>query len=332
MRPKKKVALVTGAAGFIGSNFVDFLLKKKYKVFGLDNFSTGKKNFLNTALKNKNFKFYKIDLLKLKSNSKLFNQNIDIVFHFAANADVRYGFSNPKKDIKQNIVVTSNIMEAIKYNNIKKIVFTSTGSVYGETKNIPTAESEDFPIQTSLYASSKIACEGMISSYCKAFNIQSWIFRFVSVLGERYTHGHVYDFYKKLVYDKDNLVVLGNGNQRKSYIYVGDCIRAVMKSINFYKKQINIINLGHHEYISIRQSIKYISQYLSVSPKLKFTSKKSSGWHGDNSFIHLDIKKLKKTGWKPKLSIKDGIIKTLKYINENKWLLNLENKKKLKFL
>lgn len=318
---KKKIAIVTGAAGFIGSSFVDVLLRKNYKVIGLDNFVTGKKKFIKNALKNKNFKFYKIDLLKLKSDSKIFSEKIDIVFHFAANADVRFGFDNPKKDINQNIIVTSNIMEAIKKNNIKKIIFTSTGSVYGEANKIPTNELEKFPVQTSLYGSSKIACEGIISSYCKAFKIQAWIFRFVSVLGERYSHGHVFDFYKQLLRHPNHLKVLGNGDQKKSYLYIEDCINAVLISTKFFKKGINIINIGHDQYITVKQSIKFITKYLKVKPKLILSSNKNSGWHGDNSFIHLDIKKLKKSGWRPKFSIEKGIIRTLKFLIKNKWVL-----------
>lgn len=314
--------IITGAAGFVGSNFVDYLLKKNFKVIGIDNFKTGKKEFLKNALQNKNFKFHKLDLLKLKKNSKIFMNNVDTVFHFSANADVRYGFDNPRKDIEQNIIVTSNILEAMKFNKIKKIVFTSTGSVYGESKNIPTEETESFPIQTSLYGTSKAACEGVISSYCKASNIQCWIFRFVSVLGERYSHGHVYDFYKKLLQNKKKLKVLGNGNQKKSYIYIKDCIEAVICSMKYYKKDVNIVNIGHNNFITVKQSIKYITNHLCLSPRLIFSSKKSSGWHGDNSFIHLNINKLKKTGWKPKTSIKDGVIKTLSYLENNKWLLD----------
>ena len=319
---KTKIFLVTGAAGFVGSNFVDYLLKKNFYVIGIDNLQTGNIKFLSSALKSSKFKFYKYDLLKLKKTSKIFTKDIDTVFHFSANADVRFGFNNPQKDIEQNILVTSNIMEAIRYNNIKKIIFTSTGSVYGEAENFPTIENEKFPIQTSLYGTSKVACEGIISSYCKAFDIQAWIFRFVSVLGERYSHGHVFDFYKKLLNDSNSLTVLGNGNQRKSYIYIGDCINAVMKSIRFYNKSINIVNIGHDEFISVKQSINFITKYLKISPKLNFTSKKSSGWHGDNPFIFLDIKKLKKTGWRPKVSIEKGIIKTLNYLEKNHWLMN----------
>ena len=209
----KKTLLVTGCAGFIGSHLVDFLLKKNYKVIGLDNLSTGNKFFLDLAMKKKNFKFVKIDLFKDKIEK--YFKNIDTVYHLAANADVRFGLNHRKKDINQNIIVTYKILEAIKKNNVKKIMFSSTGSVYGESKQIPTKETAPFPIQTSLYGASKISAESIISAYCEGYKIKSYIFRFVSILGERYTHGHVFDFVKQLKKNKNLLFVLGDGNQKK---------------------------------------------------------------------------------------------------------------------
>ena len=197
----KTCNIVTGCAGFIGSNLVDRLLENKNNlVIGIDNFSTGNNKFIEKAYKSNNFQFYEVDLLNLNELKDIFKGG-DIVFHLSANADVRFGTSNPRKDLEQNTIVTQNVLESMQYNNIKKIVFSSTGSIYGESKLIPTPENAPFPIQTSLYGASKIACEGLISAYCEGFGIQSHIFRFVSILGERYTHGHVYDFYMKLKKD-----------------------------------------------------------------------------------------------------------------------------------
>ena len=177
----KKTFLITGCAGFIGSHLVDFLLKKKFKIIGLDNLATGRDFFLKQAKKNKNFKFVKIDLLK--NNIDRYFKNVDTVFHLAANADVRFGLNHRKKDINQNIIVTYKILEAMKKNNVKKIMFSSTGSVYGESKQIPTKETAPFPVQTSLYGASKISAESIISAYCEGYDIKSYIFRFVSILG-----------------------------------------------------------------------------------------------------------------------------------------------------
>ena len=221
---------VTGAAGFIGSNLVDRLLADGKTVVGWDNFSTGQKKFLDGALKNKNFKLVEGDNLDLPALTKAM-AGCDTVFHLAANADVRFGLEHPSKDLQQNTVATFNVLEAMRANGIKRIAFSSTGSVYGEAEKIPTPEDAPFPVQTSLYAASKVSGEGMISSYCEGFKFEGYIFRFVSILGERYTHGHVFDFYKQLLEHPDRLKVLGDGSQRKSYLYVQDCVSAMLHVI-----------------------------------------------------------------------------------------------------
>ncbi len=313
-----KTLLVTGCAGFIGSHLVDFLLKKNYKVIGLDNLSTGNKFFLNFALNKKNFKFVKIDLLKSKIDK--YFKNIDTVYHLAANADVRFGLNHRKKDINQNIIVTYKILEAMKKNNVKKIMFASTGSVYGESQQIPTKETAPFPIQTSLYGASKVSAESIISAYCEGYNIKSYIFRFVSILGKRYTHGHVFDFVKQLKNNKKLLYVLGDGNQKKSYLNIKDCIEAIHEGMKYFDKKINIINLGTNEYINVKKSIHNICQVLKLKPKIIFKGGKR-GWVGDNPFIFLDTKKIRLSGWKPKYSINESVIDTTKYLLKNSWLL-----------
>jgi len=313
--------IVTGCAGFIGSNLVDRLLKdKKNFVIGIDNYSTGNTKFLNKANKSKKFKFIKADLLNLNKLKNSFKGG-DIIFHLAANADVRFGVNNPRKDLEQNTIATQNVLEAMKFNNIKKIVFSSTGSVYGEASIIPTPENSPFPIQTSFYGASKLACEGLISAYCEGFNMRGHIFRFVSILGERYTHGHVFDFYKKLKKNPKKLEVLGDGKQRKSYLYVQDCIDAIFLSLKKSNEKFNIFNLGLNDYCEVDQSIKWICDELGLNPKLEYTGGKR-GWIGDNPFIFLETKKILKLGWKPKNSIKDGILKTLKYLKKNEWVFN----------
>lgn len=313
-----KKVLVTGCAGFIGSHMCDFLLKKKIVVVGLDNLSTGNIRFNNDALKNKNFKFFKVDLLK--DNIIKYFKNVDTVFHFAANADVRYGLFQRKKDLEQNVIVTHKILEILVKQKIKKIIFSSTGSVYGESDQIPTKETAPFPIQTSLYGASKLSAEGIISAYSEAYDLKSYIFRFVSILGERYSHGHVYDFVKQLLRNKNELKVLGNGNQKKSYLNINDCILAIYKSLLNFKKKINIINLGTNEYSNVKNSIRIISKTMNVKPKLIF-GKSNRGWVGDNPFIFLDTKKIRSTGWKPKFTINQSIAITTKYLLKNQWLL-----------
>lgn len=311
---------VTGAAGFIGSNLCDRLLQNGSQVIGFDNFSTGQEQFLEDARKFKSFKLINGDLL----DTELLNTVIadcELVFHLAANADIKDGLNHPRKDLEQNTIATFNVLEAMRINGIKKIIFSSTGSVYGEAKIIPTPEDAPFPIQTSLYASSKVAGETLIQAYCEGYGFQSWIFRFVSILGERYSHGHVFDFYKKLLDNPKSLPVLGNGLQKKSYLYVGDCIDAILFALENANEKVNIFNLGTNEYCQVINSIGWITENLSITPELQFTGGER-GWVGDNPFIFLDTTKIRNLGWKPKLTIQQGILKTLSYLQSNHWLIN----------
>jgi UDP-glucose 4-epimerase len=315
----KKKVIVTGCAGFIGSNLVDLLLKKNFSVLGIDNLSTGHLRNLDDANKNKNFHFVKLDLLDIKKIKNLF-KNIDMVFHLAANADVRYGIDNPKKDLEQNTIVTFNILESMRVNGVKKIIFSSTGSIYGETSIIPTPENVEFPIQTSFYGASKLACEGLIQAYCDHYNFKSWIFRFVSILGERYSHGHVYDFYKKLLKNNNSLSVLGNGKQKKSYLNIKDCLSAIMIAILKSPKKVNIYNLGTNQFSTVSNSVNQITKRLSLKPKINYKGGKR-GWPGDVPTIYLNTRKIRKLGWKPKYTINESIIETLEFLIKNKWLL-----------
>ncbi|DAC71857.1 MAG TPA: nucleoside-diphosphate sugar epimerase [Thermoplasmata archaeon] len=310
---------VTGGAGFIGSNLVDRLLLQGNDVTIYDNFSTGIPEYLENAKKNSGFTLIKGDLL----DPDLLDEAIsgcDFVFHLAANADVRFGTEHPAKDLHQNTIATFNVLEAMRKNSIDKIAFSSTGSVYGEAKVIPTPEHAPFPIQTSLYGASKLAGEGLIEAYCEGFGIQSWIFRFVSILGERYPHGHVFDFYKQLRIHPEKLDVLGNGHQKKSYLYIQDCLDAIYIAIQNSHEKVNIFNLGTNEYCEVNNSINWICEYLGLTPKIQYTGGER-GWIGDNPFIFLDCSKIRSFGWKPKYSIKDGIIKTLEFLENNQWIL-----------
>src|SRR5579883_51630 len=208
-------ALVTGAAGFIGSTLTDRLLADGHAVSGFDNFSTGRSEFLANATQYNRFRLCRGDLLDPPALTAAMD-GADIVFHLAANADVRRGPDHPRRDLEQNTIATANVLEAMKSCGVRRIAFSSTGSVYGEPNVFPTPEDAPFPVQTSLYGASKLAAESMIAAYCEAFQVQGWIFRFVSILGERYTHGHVFDFYKQLRQHPETLRVLGNGKQRKS--------------------------------------------------------------------------------------------------------------------
>jgi UDP-glucose 4-epimerase len=315
---------VTGAAGFIGSNLVDRFLADGDRVVGWDDFSTGQHEFLKAALPSPGFQFVEGDNLDLSALTKAM-VGCDFVYHLAANADVRFGLEHPSKDLHQNTIATFNVLEAMRANGIKGIAFPSTGSVYGEATIIPTPEDAPFPIQTSLYAASKLAGEALIQAYCEGYGFEGYIFRFVSILGERYTHGHVLDFYKQLLEHPDYLCVLGDGTQKKSYLYVQDCIDAMRHVIQLggakaSKHRVKVYNLGTAEYCQVRDSIRWISEHLGVKPRLEFSGGER-GWIGDNPFIFLDTKAIQATGWKPKLTIREGIIRTLKWLQTNEWVL-----------
>ena len=314
---------ITGAAGFIGSNLVDRLLADGKTVVGWDNFSTGQEPFVANALKHPNFKLVRGDNLDLPALTAAM-AGCDTVVHLAANADVRFGLNHPRKDLEQNTIATFNVLEAMRANSIKRIAFSSTGSVYGEAEVIPTPENHAFPIQTSLYAASKVAGETLIHSYCEGFGFEGYIFRFVSILGERYTHGHVFDFYKQLLDHPDHLRVLGDGTQRKSYLHVGDCVNAILHVMNAgtalkAKHRVEVYNLGCDEYVQVKDSIGFICTALGLKPKLDYAGG-NKGWVGDNPFIFLDTKKIRSTGWSSKLTIEQGIIRTLEWLQANKWV------------
>jgi len=315
---------VTGVAGFIGSNLADRLLAEGKTVVGWDNFSTGQQEFLQAAQNNPKFKLVVGDCLDLSALTQAM-AGCDFVFHLAANADVRFGLDHPHKDFQQNATATFNVLEAMRANRIKGIAFSSTGSVYGESEIIPTPENAPFPVQTSLYGASKLAGEGFIHAYCEGYGLEGYIFRFVSILGERYTHGHVLDFYKQLVARPDLLKILGDGTQKKSYLYIGDCLNAMLQVVAQGTAQraghrVETYNLGTDEYVQVNDSVRFICQALDLKPKLEYSGG-NKGWVGDNPFIFLDTKKIRATGWETTLTIEQSVVRTLQWLQQNPWVL-----------
>lgn len=307
---------VTGCAGFIASNLTDRLLALGHEVVGFDNLSTGRMQFLRDAQLNRGFTFIKGDLLDAAAIAPAM-RGCEFVFHLAANADVRFGVDYPLKDLQQNTIATMNVLEAMRATGSKRIAFASTGSVYGEAEVIPTPENHPFPTQTSLYAASKLAAECFIEAYCEGFGVQGYIFRFVSILGERYTHGHVLDFCRQLQEHPEILHVLGDGHQRKSYLYVQDCIEAMLTVIaNRAAEKITILNLGTDEYCEVNDSIGWICEELGVTPERVYSGGQR-GWIGDNPFIWLDCSAVRALGWRPNLTIRQSVIRTVRYLKEN---------------
>jgi UDP-glucose 4-epimerase len=210
----------------------------------------------------------------------------------------------------------------MRQNGIRRIAFSSTGSVYGEARIFPTPEDAPMPVQTSLYGASKVATEGFIEAYCEGFDMQAYIFRFVSILGERYTHGHVFDFHKQLLVHPEFLNVLGNGKQRKSYLYVQDCLDAMLLVIEKARAKVNIFNLGTDEYCEVNDSIEWICERLGLAPQ-RFYDGRDRGWVGDSPFIFLDCSAIRTLGWQPALSIREAVIRTVDYLRETPAVLEV---------
>jgi UDP-glucose 4-epimerase len=312
-------AFITGCAGFIGSHLTDRLLSSGHEVVGFDDFSSGSRRFLERALPDPGFHLVEGNLLDVDS-LRAAMRGSDFVFHLAANADVRHGTEHTRKDLEQNTIATHNVLESMRAHGIGQIAFASTGSVYGEAKVFPTPEDAPFPVQTSLYGASKLACEGLIAAYCEGFGLKSWIFRFVSILGERYSHGHVFDFCRQLRSDPSQLRVLGNGRQRKSYLHVQDCVDGILVAISGALERVNIFNLGVDSYCEVNDSIGWICAELNVKPNITYSGGER-GWVGDNPFIFLDTRRIRELGWRPRLNIEQGVRRTVEYLQSNPWLL-----------
>jgi UDP-glucose 4-epimerase len=303
----KNKIIVTGGAGFIGSNLVDKLLADGNEVTVIDNLSSGKLEFIEHHNQDPNFKLVKLDMLELEK-LKIAIKGADMVYHLAANPDVRLGAENTKVHLEQNIIVTYNLLEAMRMNKQQNIVFTSTSTVYGEASIIPTPENYGPLIPISLYGASKLACEALITSYCHTFDMRSWIFRFANIVGERGTHGIIIDFINKLKANPKALEILGDGQQRKSYIHVSDCIDGIMFAVNNSNEMANIFNIGSNDTINSTQIGELIVKEMGLHD-VKFTyTGGSRGWKGDVPKMLLSIDKLQTLGWNPSHNSKSSVI------------------------
>jgi len=308
--PRRK-SLVTGGAGFIGSHLVDALIDRGDDVTVVDNFRTGRSEFINQKAKLVSHDIGDVEFLRESF------EGIDDVYHLAANADVRNGWDDPRRDFDLNLSKTLSVAELSAAAGVENFIFSSTGSIYGESVMVPTPENSSIQQQTSLYGASKYSCESFLGAYAEANKFKVTVLRFVSVLGPRYTHGYVYDFIQKLSADPSRLNVLGDGTQTKSYMHVSDCVNAITDLRG--PSNFEVFNIGRAETITIRRSIELISECLKISPELLFGSS-PRGWIGDNPIILLDITKAKSLGWNPVVSIEDSILDTAKWIIKNPWV------------
>lgn len=310
---------ITGGAGFIGSTLADRLAASGVEVVIVDDFRTGHREFVADALANPAVRLVEGDVLD-RSLLEEATRDCDWVVHLQANADVRRGLEHPRRDLEQNTIATSNVLEAMRANGVKRIAFSSTGSVYGEPEVFPTPEDAPFPIQTSLYAASKLAGEGLIEAYAAGYGFTGLIFRFVSILGERYTHGHVFDFYCALKRDPSRLTVLGDGRQEKSYLYVHDCVDAILTAAERHAEEpgAHVYNLGMDETIVVDDSVAIITAELGLSPEIEHTGGRR-GWTGDSPLIHLDTSRIRALGWQPRLTIRESVARTVQWLAESEY-------------
>jgi UDP-glucose 4-epimerase len=310
---------VTGGAGFVGSNLVDRLSAHGVEVTILDNFRTGRREFVADALTRDGVRLIEGDVLDKDILEEAF-EGCEWVFHLQANADVRRGFEHPRRDLEQNTIATNNVLEAMRAQGVAKIIFSSTGAMYGEPDVFPTPENVAYPIQNSLYGASKVAGEGMIAAYATGYDFTGLIFRFAAVLGERYIHGHLYDFYCGLKRDPTHLRVMGDGNQNKSFLYVQDCIDAILIAAERHREEPGtfIYNLGTDETVLIRDQARTVAEHLSLEPELEYAGG-SGGWLGDSPLIYLDTARIRSLGWSPKLTIREGVLRTLEWLDASEY-------------
>lgn len=309
-------ACVTGGAGFIGSTLADRLSSMGVEVVVVDDFRTGRREFIAELLERPATQLIEGDVLDSDLLEEAFT-GCDWVFHLQANADVRHGLEHPLRDLEQNTIATSKVLEAMRATKVRRIAFSSTGSVYGEPEVFPTPEDAPFPVQTSLYAASKLAGEGLIEAYAHGYEMTGLIFRFVSLLGERYTHGHVFDFYRSLKRDPERLRVLGDGRQQKSYLYVQDCVSAMLTAAGAHEQETGaarIYNLGSDETVTVDRSLATIVSHLGLDPAIEHAGGRR-GWIGDSPLIHLDCSRIRSLGWTPTLSIAEATVRTLEWFD-----------------
>jgi UDP-glucose 4-epimerase len=312
--------LVTGGAGFIGSHVVDELVRLGREIIVYDNLSTGFLRHIDPAMETGRVKLVEGDILDFPTLLDAMH-GVSTVFHLAANADVRGGKSDTRTDLEQNVIGTHRVLEAMRDAGASEIVFTSSATVYGEPEIFPTPE-HYAPLQTSIYGASKLAAEAMIQAFGEYFGIRSYCFRFVSWIGERYSHGVVYDFINKLRANPSELEILGDGNQRKSYLHVEDGIRGIFLALERLTTLKNVLNLGHVEYMNVKEIARIVCEEMGLrNVTYRFTGG-PRGWIGDSPFVHLDVSRMQQCGFIPRVGIEEGIRRTSRYLLNNPWLLD----------
>lgn len=307
---KNSKILVTGGAGFIGSNMVEILIEDN-EVIALDNLSNVDERYIDTFRGNQNFKFVNGDINDLPEMKGL--EDVDIVVHLAANSDVRNGAEDPTVDYRNNVEGTFRLLEYMRKRDVKHILFASSSTVYGEAEVMPTPEDYGPYMPISSYGASKMAGEGFITAYSHYYGIRGSIYRFANIVGKNSTHGVIFDFMKKLQKNSKELEILGDGTQRKSYLYVDDCVKSMIY-VHEKSKKTDIYNLGNPATTSVTKIADIVVSELGLeNVKYNYTGGISGrGWKGDVKIAQLDVKKLNSTGWKNTYSSDGAVIQATK--------------------
>ena len=309
-------AFVTGGAGFIGSHLVDRLIEKGHNVTVFDNLSSGEIKYIQHHKEDKNFNFIESDLLELEDVKKSVKGH-DVVFHIAANPFVRLGEKQTRLDLEQGPIATYNVLESMRINNIKKIVFSSSSVVYAETPPVDIPETYGPTLPISLYGAAKLGCEGLISSFCGTFGFQAWIYRFANVVGIRGTHGVIVDFIAKLRKNPKELEILGDGCQQKPYLHAKELAEGILYGFEHSNEQINLFNLGVDSNTTVKRIAEMVTEEMGLSNvKFNYTGGKR-GWAGDVPRFQLATEKMRKLGWEAGLSSDDAVRKAIRETLDN---------------
>lgn len=312
-----KNVFITGGAGFIGSHLVDILIAEGKQVTVFDNLSSGKKDFLTRNMHKKNFHLSIGDLLKPQRIENALNNETDIVFHLAANPDIAKGITDPTLDFNQTIVATFNLLQVMRKKQIKKLVYFSGSGVYGDVGKTFTPEDFGPLLPVSMYGASKLSAEGLIAAFSHLYVMQSWIFRPANIIGNRATHGVVFDFINKLKADKNKLLILGDGQQSKSYLYISDVLDAVLLGLASEKDEINIFNIASKTFISVNEIADIVIKKMHLHNVIIKHTKGNIGWPGDVPIVRIENKKLETLGWTPRYSSRLAVEKTIEELLGN---------------
>jgi UDP-glucose 4-epimerase len=303
----------TGGAGFIGSHLVDRLVSEGHEVMVYDNLSSGSKVFAQHHFGKKGFQLIEADLLDFNTLKETI-ANHDVIFHLGANPEARLGIENTELDLKQETIATYNVLEAMRVNGIKKIVFSSSGCIYGETPVIPLPEDYGPVLPISLYGAGKLASEGLISAFCHTFDMQAWIFRFANIVGERTTHGVIFDFINKLKQNPRELEILGDGKQCKPYLHVSDCVDGIIYGFRNSHDKVNVFNLGCSTATNVTTIARMLVDEMNLKAvKFKYTGG-DRGWPGDVPQVRFNVDKINNLGWKAKYTSDEAVRRAIKDI------------------